>query len=62
MNPSLYLGLGNQRFGQFAGLISIPNIGPHGRPQLISLPAKIHFRQSKLKIDPNANLSIIFGL
>jgi hypothetical protein len=55
-----YLGLGAQRFGQFADLILIPNIGPPGRPQLISSLAKMHCRQSKLKIDPNVILEIIF--
>jgi hypothetical protein len=55
-----YLGLGDQRFGQFAGVILIPNIGPPGRPQLISPLANMHLRHSKLKIDPNVSLQIIF--
>jgi hypothetical protein len=38
-----YLGLRAKRCGQFAGLISIPNIGPPGRPKLISPLAKMHF-------------------
>jgi hypothetical protein len=54
-----YLGLVDQRFGQFAGLISIPNSGPPGTAQLILPLAKMHWRQSALKIDPNVIRSII---
>jgi hypothetical protein len=56
-----YLGLEDQRLGQFAGVILIPNIGPPGRPQLISPLAKMHLRQPKLKFDPNVILAIILG-
>jgi hypothetical protein len=56
-----YLGLGHQGFGQFPGLISIPNIGPPGTAYLILPLAKMHWRQSTLKIDPNVILSIILG-
>jgi hypothetical protein len=55
-----YLGLGDQRFGQSGGRISIPNIGPPGTPVLIAPPVKMHLRQSKLKIQSIVCLSIIF--
>jgi hypothetical protein len=55
-----YLGLRHQRFAQFPGVILIPNIEPPGTPQLISPLVKMHFRQSKLTIDPKVILSIIF--
>jgi hypothetical protein len=55
-----YLGLAVQRFGQFAGLISIPNIGPQGMPQLISPLAKMHLQYSRLKIHSSLWLAIMF--
>jgi hypothetical protein len=56
-----YLGLAVQRWGQFACVISIPNIGPPGTPQLILPLANMHLRQSTLKIHSQFGLYIGFG-